>query len=82
MKHDSAVYLWNSVCQVNKEQCSEVTGLGCAALAKDVPIYALVVTDYVLAHPGGDYRLNTVKSIAAFLREWADAIERKGQDIL
>jgi hypothetical protein len=76
MKHKNAIALWNDCTQRFYEGGSQAKDLGIAALAKDVSLWASEVTDYSLVetkyYPVGN------STIATFLREWADAIERKG----
>jgi hypothetical protein len=78
MKHRNAVLLWNSLCQINKEQCTEATSFGCMALAKDAPLWLLEVSDWTKFHrdaPSSADILERANAAASFLREWADAIE-------
>lgn len=78
MKHESAVLLWNNALQINKEQASQVTHLGCAAVAKDAPLWITQLSQNYMQFPDL-YKdsIDRVKRAAAFLHEWADAIEFK-----
>jgi hypothetical protein len=78
MKHSNAVMLWNSLCQINKEQCEEITSFGIAALAKDAPLWLSEVSEWTKSHrdaPSSADILKRANAVASFLREWADAIE-------
>lgn len=82
MKHQNAVTLWNHAVENCYEQSSSLTTFGAAAVAKDVPIYARGISDYDMKNPvdsKGEERIEFTinRQIAAFLREWADALERK-----
>jgi hypothetical protein len=79
MKHESAVELWNNTCQTFHEQCAEMTLLGAAATVKDVPVWTAKTSEYVMREKKG-YAFDKNTIIAAFLREWADALERVSAD--
>ena len=79
MKHKDAVELWNECCQLFFEQSAATTHLGVAAIVLGVPISLRTITDYALANPAScPFPENT--SVADFLRRWADAIDRKGEE--
>jgi hypothetical protein len=68
MNNKSAVELWNSTAQILQPDCAQITHLGCAALATDVPTYALAEG---IGVPCSDHNMKIVR----FLRAWADGIE-------
>lgn len=81
MNHSNAVDLWNACCCIAYEGHAQVTHFGTAALASGLQTWINPISDYYFAHPDLCRKdLEPNASIAAWLREWADAIERKASE--
>jgi|WetSurSiteA1Bulk_404760.scaffolds.fasta_scaffold468663_1 hypothetical protein len=81
MKHRSAIDLWNNTCQIFYPQEAEMTKLGIAATAKDVPVWLSTISDFAIRNME-TCKPEIDKNVAAalFLREWADAIVRAKEE--